>query len=174
MNFDNQKVTAKDHGALFSGILTDGILEGCEVSYSGATVNVSTGWFILSGRQVKIESTETKAITGTSGYARMKVAIDLSGTASKDSFTQAEIQVDYASTIEGFPALEKENVNTSGIVYQAELAVLSLGSSGVTGIYRKSAKAHNTTLFVPENQIVESVFEIPADAQDYKLFFVTV
>ena len=174
INFDNQSPTAKDHGVLFSGMLSDGILFGCEISYAGENATVGAGYYIAKGRQCRITAAETKTLTGTSGYARLKAIVDLSGVASETSFSQASIAVDYASSLDGFPALTQEDVNAAGTLYEIELAVLTLGAGGVTAVYRKCAEAHNQTLFIPKEQILSDVSAIPADAPDYKLFFVTV
>ena len=171
VTFDNQSPTAKDHGALFAGILTDGIIQGCGISYSGANVTIGTGYYIVAGRLCKISAAETKVLTGTSGYARIIAAVDLSGTATEDTFSQATITVDYAATSTGFPSLTQEDVNWNGTLYQMELAVLTLGSGGATGIVRKAPQAHNPTLFLPPEQLISSTSDIPSDAPDYKLFF---
>ena len=174
VTFDNQSPTAKDHGALFAGILTDGIIQGCGISYSGTNVTIATGYYIAAGRLCKISAAETKVLTGTSGYAPIVAAVDLSGTATEDTFSQATITVDYAATSTGFSPMTQEDVNWNGTLYQFELAVLSLGSGGATGITRKTSQAHSPTLFLPPEQLISSASDIPADAPDYKLFFKVV
>lgn len=174
VTFDNQSPTSKDHGALFAGILTDGIIQGCGISYSGTNVTIATGYYIVAGRLCKISAAETKVLTGTSGYARIIAAVDLSGTATEDNFNQATITIDYAASATGFTALTQEDVNWNGTLYQFELAVLSLGTSGATGITRKASQAHSPTLFVPAAQLINSTADIPANAPDYQLYFKVV
>lgn len=174
VTFDNQSPTAKDHGALFAGILTDGIIQGCAITYSGTNITIATGYYIVKGRLCKVSAAETRVLTGTSGYARIIAAVDLSGTATEDAFSQATISIDYASTLSGFSALTQNDVNWTGTLYQFELAVLTLGSSGATGISRKAPQAHSPTLFVPASQVISSTSDIPASAPDYQLFFKVV
>ena len=70
--------------------------------------------------------------------------------------------------------MTQEDVNWNGTLYQIELAVLTLGSGGATGIVRKAPQAHNATLFLPKEQMISSAADIPAGAPDYKLYFKVV
>ena len=44
VNFDNQTVTAKDHGHLFHCVIVDGIMSGCELSFSGTSLVITPGY----------------------------------------------------------------------------------------------------------------------------------
>lgn len=139
INFDNQVVSAKDHGRMFQCLLTDGILTGCAMSYSGKNVTIGAGYLLVAGREMKLTSTATVSVAGaTSGYARVVVTVDLSKEASTTNFEQANFSVSYASTITGFPALAKDDVNNTGTKYEFELCVVRLVTTGVSGFYRRA------------------------------------
>lgn len=52
--FPNQKVPAAAHGAVFRGALSDGVLSGCELSFTGKNLTIGKGLFIEGGREVEI------------------------------------------------------------------------------------------------------------------------
>ena len=49
INFDNQTVTAKDHGHLFHCVIVDGIMSGCELSFSGTSLVITPGYLLVGG-----------------------------------------------------------------------------------------------------------------------------
>ena len=70
INFDNQTVTAKDHGRLFQCAIEDGIISGCELSFSGSSLMITPGYFVAAGREMKLTATTAVIVDGaTSGYA---------------------------------------------------------------------------------------------------------
>ena len=144
INFDNQVVSAKDHGRMFQCLLTDGILTGCTMSYSGKNVTIGTGYLLVAGREMKLTSTATVSVAGaTTGYARVVVTLDLSKEASTTNFEQANFSVSYASTATGFPALAKDDVNNTGTKYEFEMCTVRLTTTGVSGFYRRASAARN-------------------------------
>ena len=54
VNFDNQTVTAKDHGHLFHCVIVDGIMSGCELSFSGTSLVITPGYLLIGGREMKL------------------------------------------------------------------------------------------------------------------------
>lgn len=142
INFDNQTVTAKDHGHLFQCVIVDGIMSGCELSFSGTSLVITPGYLLVAGREMKLTSNTTVIVDGaTSGYARVLVTIDMSGTATADTFEQAYFQIQYATTVAGFSALNQEEINNSGTKYQFELCTLVMGTSGIASIYSSAGSA---------------------------------
>ena len=122
-------------------ILGDGILQGCELSTAGFTLNMSAGSLILCGRNIRHTTSEGWAVNGESaGFARLVVTIDLSKTSTIEAFEQIETAVEYSTTADGFPALEQSDINDAGVRYQAEVCVVSLSTGGITGIVRQIAK----------------------------------
>ena len=137
ITFANQKVTPTDDGRLYGAIFGDGILTGCGLSFSAATLAVAAGSMLIGTRELKT-SGETLSVTGaTSGYARVVIDLDLTQAATTTSFEQATLEIQYASTQDGFAALVQQDLNDSGTHYQAVLCVLSLGTAGITSIVSK-------------------------------------
>lgn len=142
INFDNQIVTAKDHGRLYQCLITDGVLNGCTSSFSGTALNITPGYLLVAGRQMKLSSNVAVTVDGaTSGYARVLLEIDLSEVATADTFQQAAFQVQYASSTAGFSGLTQDDINSSGTLYQFVFCVVSLGISGISGIVSTAAAA---------------------------------
>lgn len=142
INFDNQTVTAKDHGHLFHCVIVDGIMSGCELSFSGTSLVITPGYLLVGGREMKLTANTTVIVNGaTSGFARVLVAIDLTKAATADTFEQADFLIQYANTATAFSALNQEDINSTGTTYQFELCTLALGTSGITSIYSRAESA---------------------------------
>lgn len=135
VTFPWQKVTPADDGAVRKAALSDGILFGCGLSYSGSTLTMQPGQCMVCGRQIKHTAAENWAVNGAaSGFARLLLTVDLTGASTESSFSQVKTSIEYASSQNGFPSLTKENVNNGGTRYQIPVCVVSLGSGGITGI----------------------------------------
>ena len=157
ITFSNQKITPSDDGRLYGSLLSDGILTGCGITFAAATLSIAAGSLLIGTRELRT-SGETLSITGaTSGYARVIVDIDLTRAATKASFEQAQLQVEYAASPDAFPALEQQDINTAGTHYQAAFCVVSLGEAGITGVVSSLGTAQ-----VPSGRI--PVTETPGNA----------
>lgn len=142
ITFAEQKVTPSDDAIIRRSALSDGILTGCELSYSGSTLTMASGQLLACGRQINHPSAQNWAVTdATSGYARILLTIDLSRTSTKDNFDQIVDSVEYAASLTGFPELTQSDINGAGAKYQIVLCVVSLGPGGITGIVFRKAKA---------------------------------
>ena len=189
VTFSQQRVTPADTAVFQRAVLSDGILTGCGLSYSGYTLTMAPGELVACGRAFKHVSSQNWAVVdATSGFARLVLTIDLTRTASKVSFDQIVDSVEYASSVDGFPDLEQADVNASGTRYQIVVCVVSLGVGGITGIVSSLRRAK--VWGVPEGadaltallaagymqlsgyQIVASVEDIPADAPVNAVFLV--
>ena len=141
ITFANQKITPSDDGRLYGAMLADGILTGCGITFAAATLSVAAGSLLIGTRELRT-SGETLSVTGaTSGYARVIIDIDLTRAATKTSFEQAQLQIQYAASLDAFSALEQQDINTAGTHYQAAFCVLSLGTAGITGVVSSLASA---------------------------------
>ena len=141
--FDLQTVRARDLGAAFGGILSDGKLSGCALSYSGVNLTIARGYYIAKGRLIEIDSAETlqTATTAANGYGRLRLAIDLSIAASESSFTQSKFEWDYATT-NNFPALTQNDINDgANTAYHVEICRVSFANSRITGIVSQIGNA---------------------------------
>ena len=135
VTFAEQLITPSDDGIVHRAIFSDGILSGCAFSYSGATLTMAAGSLMICGRQIRHTAPSSWAAAGaTSGFARVVLAIDLSQTSTETEFTQVSAEIQYATTQDGFSSLVASDINAGGIKYQAVLCVVSLSSSGITGV----------------------------------------
>ena len=138
VTFANQNVSPVDDAVLRRRLLSDGILTGCELTYAGYTLTMASGYLIACGRQIRRPTAQNWAISdATSGYARVLMTIDLTSTATEEVFDQVNTAVEYATAEDGFPALIQDDINATGSQYQVALAVVSLGTGGITGIVSK-------------------------------------
>ena len=142
VTFAKQKVTPADDAIVRRAILPDGILTGCALSYSGSTLTMAAGQLMVCGRQIKHPSAQNWAVSeATSGYARLLLTIDLTRTASKETFDQVVDTIEYATSADGFSELEQSDINSAGTKYQIAVCVVSLGTGGITGIVEKIEKS---------------------------------
>lgn len=142
ITFANQKVSPSDDAIVRRAILPDGILTGCDLSYSGSTLTMAAGQLMVCGRQIRHPAAHNWAIVdATSGYARLLLTIDLTRTSTKDAFEQVVDTIEYASAVDGFPELEQTDINGYGSRYQVAVCVVSLGTGGISGIVSKLEKS---------------------------------
>lgn len=144
VTFAMQRVTPSDDGQLHRAILPDCILDGCAFSYSGSVLSMGAGALLICGRQIRHTATQSWSVTGTaSGYARLVIGIDLSKAATADAFEQVTAAIQYATAPDGFAPLTQSDINAAGTVYQVAACVVSLGTSGITGILDSLSVARN-------------------------------
>ena len=140
VTFAEQSVTPADDAIVRRAILPDGILTGCEISYSGSTLTMAAGYIIACGRTFQhIAAQNWAVVDATSGFARLVLTIDLTKTATEATFNQIESNIEYAAAEDGFVDLEQSDINLSGTRYQIAAAVVSLGTGGITGIVSQLA-----------------------------------
>lgn len=138
-NFENQHPFASDHALVWERCMPDGLLYGVDMSFTSTLFTLGPGFMLVAGRMFEITAAENISISPGSGYARVYVAIDTGGTATENSFDQVSFGVDYAANLDSFAELTQGeiNINQGAAVYQAEVAVLAINSSGVTAIERQ-------------------------------------
>lgn len=138
-NFENQHPFASDHALVWERCMPDGLLYGVDMSFTSTLFTLGTGFMLVAGRMFEITAAESISISPGSGYARVYVAIDTGGAATENSFDQVSFGVDYAANLDSFAELTQGeiNINQGAAVYQAEVAVLAINSSGVTAIERQ-------------------------------------
>lgn len=142
ITFAEQSVTPADDAIVRRAILPDGTLTGCEISYSGSTLTMAAGFIIACGRTFQHTTAQNWAVVdATSGFARLVLTIDLTKTATESTFDQINTAIEYATSEDGFVALEQQDINLSGTRYQIVAAVVSLGTGGITGIVSQLQKS---------------------------------
>ena len=135
VTFPKQKVTPIDDALIRRRILPDGILQGCELSYSGSTLTMAAGQLMACGRQFRHPVVQNwPVVDATTGFARLLLTVDLTRTSSADTFDQIVDTIEYASAEDGFPELIQEDINYDGSKYQIAICTLSLGAGGITGV----------------------------------------
>lgn len=138
VTFPQQKVPPSYDAIIRRAALADGILTGCDLSYSGYTLTMGAGLLIACGRQFVHTSVQNWAVSGaTSGYARLVLTIDTTRASTKETFDQIVDSIEYASALDGFLELQQQDINQSGTIYQMVACVVSLGAGGITGIVEK-------------------------------------
>ena len=151
VTFEAQRVTPSDDGQLHRAILPDCILSGCAFSYSGASLSMGAGSLMICGRQIRHTATQSWPMAGAaSGYARLVLTIDLSETATEDTFEQVSTAVEYAAETNGFAPLIQADVNAGGTRYQKALCVVSLSGSGITGIVDRLPQPGELGAYAPD------------------------
>lgn len=144
ITFAEQAVTPADDAIVRRAMLSDGVLTGCDVSYSGSTLTMAAGYIIACGRAFQITTAQNWAVVdATSGVARLLLTIDMTKTATEDTFSQIGFSLEYATAEDGFMDLVQDDINISGIKYQVVVAVVSLGTGGITGILSKLEQAES-------------------------------
>lgn len=148
ITFPWQRVTPSDDAIIRRTLLADGILSGCELSYSGSTLTMGAGLLIACGRQLRHTAVQNWAVVGaTSGYARLVLSIDTTRTSTKEDFDQIVDSIEYASSRDGFTELQQADINESGTMYQFVACVVSLGAGGITGIVEQIGKTGSCSKF---------------------------
>lgn len=164
--YQNQKVSAEDHAALFQMFISDGILSGCGMSKLRNVLTISSGMFVLAGRLSKIVGSEQITIPDTirSTTVRLTGVIDLAQSATKTEFHQFSFRLDPASN-NTYPALRKENINTgNGQYYEVEWAILTIdGDGNITNVEQKIGNSEGTTPSGGGSFISETDFEFSGD-----------
>lgn len=139
VTFAQQHVKPADDAIIRRAILTDGILTGCDLGYSGPTLTMGMGHLMICGRQILHPVSQNWAVTGkTSGFARLLLTIDLTRTSSSEEFDQVVDSIEYASAVDEFPSLTLDDINSTGTKYQMVVCTVSLSSDGITGIVSKA------------------------------------
>lgn len=136
VTFNNQEVAATDHGTLFDSIFGDGILKGCEISYSGSAITIGAGYLVVSGRLIQNTANATLTASASGAYCRVLVTIDTSLPSTTSDFQQVSFGLDYAATPTGFAPLTQNDINAgTGNVYQAALIIFAMSGSSVSSVY---------------------------------------
>lgn len=133
--FSGRPLPAKPLGAFARAAVPDGVLSGCELSHTGFTLTVAAGVLIACGRVFTLpEAKQIVLSDATSGYARVIVQIDLTGTSTTTEFDQVSFVTQYAASADGFAALTQDDINIAGTVYQMELCVATLSAGGIDSV----------------------------------------
>ena len=165
--FDNQYVSSRTDGGLYESIFPgDGKVWGCSMSVTSSTLTIQPGELMIGGRILLVDGATQINISNpiADGYGQIVLTIDLSKTSSTETFEQVELSVVYSAT-DVFPALTKGKINSQNgdMVYQAEMAVVSIAGGNVTGIVSRIADVLGGTWYQDKITALESGL---ADAEE--------
>lgn len=158
--FDNQYVSSRTDGGLYESIFPgDGKVWGCSMSVTSSTLTIQPGELMIGGRILLVDGATQIDISNpiADGYGQIVLTIDLSKTSSTETFEQVELSVVYSAT-DVFPALTKGKINSQNgdMVYQAEMAVVSIAGGNVTGIVSQIADVLGGTWYQDKITALES------------------
>lgn len=137
VTFYGQQVTDVDHATLQNSVLTDGIVSGCAITYSGLNVTVAPGRLIACGREVRLDNSGTLELESSHAYARIKLVINMAAN------NIASLQVDYTNgNNDSFPSLTQENINENGTVYEVPICILSMSNNAISAIAYTAMASH--------------------------------
>ncbi len=138
ITFDKQLMRSKDHAHeinhYFQGKV--GVTRGCNVSENvDGNLVVSSGYFIIGGRLVSVESPEIITIPSVpSGllYSILVFEIDLTKTNSLTEFNQGVFKI--LSDAADYPVLIQQDLENDGTMYQFEFVRFENSSSGIASL----------------------------------------
>lgn len=133
--YDLQNIAANDMAKIFWmwGGKRDGIIYGCDMTYTSSAINLAAGYFSARGHLTKLSgvtSVDLPTVSSGTLYCNLVYQIDLSQTASQNSFTQGTFEILTNAT--AYPVPTQEDLDSSGTIYQMSFAKFILGTTGIT------------------------------------------
>ena len=122
-------VTPKDDALLYDFLIADsGVVEGCVVSAIGGTqMKITSGRGVILGRVFVIEAETIQAtLPATTETQNGRLLVRINGT------TQEIAMVTQAAA--SLPALQKEDINRGGTLYELELATYKISKTVITDL----------------------------------------
>ena len=140
LTFPNQNVSALDDRGFYKSFKIDGVLQGCDISFTNSAITVQAGWLIACGGLVQVDGATTINFDEipTSGYGRVMLQIDTSQASTAEDFAQLSYLIDYSASIDGFTAPVQEDINLgTGTIYQLVLAIVQISGGNISSITRQ-------------------------------------
>lgn len=137
ITFDKRIVNSRDDARIREKMLSDGILAGCDMTYSGKDLTIGAGYFLIKGRELEVSQPETvpSNTTETNGYGRLRIVLDLTAEPSETNFTQYRWEWDYQAANSGWPALTQEDINDgTHNEYEAEFCIVKFTSGNISSV----------------------------------------
>lgn len=153
LTFPNQNVSALDDGGFYRSFRGDGVIQGCDISFTTDSITIQAGWLMAGGRLIQVDGATSITFEDmiTTGYGRLMLQIDTSQASTVEDFGQISTPIDYSASIDGFTAPVQEDINLGGgTIYQFVLAVVNISNGNITGITSSlllSPLSPNRTLF---------------------------
>lgn len=137
LNFKDQLLGARGFGAFASTSLSDGILNGCEVTVSGGVATIGAGHFVVGGRLVRISSPVQVGAVGAA-FSRIVATVDLTRVSTKEEFDQVQLTIETASTLAALMTDDSNDVNLSATTHSAWLWVYEATGAATMSYYQES------------------------------------
>lgn len=129
VTFNDSPVRAADHGALFAGIISDGIVNGCNMSVSNGEVSFGAGYFIVAGRLIENNSDDFSINVRGNNIAQIVLALDIS---DDDADINEMLDVRGAADINSLAPLTKTDINDGRhYEYEFEIAVINVTNNTI-------------------------------------------
>lgn len=141
-------MSAANFIALMRSILTDGSLNGCGITASGANITIAAGRIVAGGAIVTLEST---TVTATAA-GELVLKIEMSAEPTASLIARAAV------------TLTKQDLTVTGNVYELQLATFGFTSGAVSGLSVKltSAKPKETADNLPGIYVQQAQPSSPA------------
>ncbi len=127
--YDGQNVTAKDDRILYDTAHSNGIIEGCEITYSGGNViHIAAGYGIVKGGMFEIldhDETITLSDAGTK-KGQIYVHFDLS--------VQDPITIEHETATTLTTLTQDEDANFTNGVYDIQLCTFDVGTTTLSNL----------------------------------------
>ena len=172
ITFDKRIVNSRDDARIREKMLSDGILAGCDMTYSGKDLTIGAGYFLIKGRELEVSQPETvpSNTTEPNGYGRLRIVLDLTAEPSETNFTQYRWEWDYQAANSGWPALTQEDINADGDTYEVAMATVSFSESNISGVVSKLpalAEKYNQPIRKTNVSILTSAWKSDATYEDF-------
>lgn len=134
ITFVNQIVKSDDDASLHNMLLSgrSGVMKGCSTTFDSSHIYVTSGQFVILGRQIEVQGTETitpEAVAEGKKYCRLVFEIDLSKINTTETFGQGYFKV--LSSSVSYPGVTQEDLTAGGTVYQYPWARFTQTVNGI-------------------------------------------
>lgn len=118
--FKDQLLGARGLGAFGAAALSDGILNGCEVTISGSTATISPGHIIIGGRVIRIANAIEVGSIGAA-FTSITATVDLTKTSTKSLFQQVTLGIVTGDTLDDVLTEDTNDINLSATTHTSWL-----------------------------------------------------
>ena len=177
--FPEQILTPQGLGAFGAGAVSDGVLDGCDITASGSSASMAAGWISCGGR-VFNTTAESFALSGA--YSVIYAKVDTSQASTETEFAQATVGVESAADAAAAVAIiagtnasfPQDDINLAGTVKTVWLAVVE-NATGTVTVNRCTARRGMVKLWenaAPAETFPEQTLTLPAIA-GFNAFLIT-
>lgn len=131
ITFDNQSATAKNDGGLFKVVGDCFLTDTFVIDPSSNNITLKQGYILAGGRNIFNDANLVVPVNPSlaTGFGRLVLKIDLTQTATEETFNQISYFTESASSVNSFRTLVKEDINNDGLIYEVALCYYTLSNS---------------------------------------------